>query len=104
VNGSIPAPNNAVISAPSNRWLFPGVSPGRPLNASHLGERLKRLGIATMPARRGALMHLASHLPAAVLADLLGITPLTAVPWVGAAGGDWNTYAAQLIRDSDREP
>ncbi len=30
------------------------------------------------------------------------ITPNTAVRWVGAAGGDWNAYAAQLISDGDR--
>jgi hypothetical protein len=79
-------------------WLFPGLHPGRPLNPSHLGARLRKLGISTMPARRSALMHLASQLPAAVLAELLNLHPTTAVRWVNAAGGDWNTYAAQIAR------
>jgi len=57
-----------------------------------------------MPGRRSALTHLASRLPAAVLADLLGVHPTTAVGWVRTAGGDWTSYAAQLIRDHDREP
>ncbi|MBW3548670.1 MAG: hypothetical protein KY452_11110 [Actinobacteria bacterium] len=79
-------------------WLFPGLDPGRPLTAGHLGERLRRLGIGAMPGRRAALVHLAGQLPAAVLADLLHLAPTTAVGWVRAAGGDWNTYAAQLAR------
>lgn len=82
-------------------WPFPGLSPGRPLGASHLGERLRRLDIPTMAGRRAALMHLGARLPAAVLADLLGITPSTAVRWVRAAGGDWTTYAAQVVRDGE---
>lgn len=87
------------VGSPTNtRWLFPGLSPGRPLSAAHLGERLRRLGIPTMAARRGALMHLAGQLPAAVLADLLGITSSTAVRWVRTAGGDWSTYAAQVVK------
>lgn len=80
-------------------WLFPGLYPGRPLHPSHLGQRLARYGIAVMPGRRAALMHLASRLPAAVLAEMLNLHPTTAVHWVAAAGGDWNTYAAQIVRD-----
>lgn len=88
------------VGSPSaSPWLFPGLCPGRPLGASHLGERLRRLGIPTMAGRRAALVHLAAHLPAAALADLLGIAPTTAVRWVRAAGGDWTTYAAQVVRD-----
>ncbi len=89
---------NGVGSPSHSPRLFPGLQPGRPLNPSHLGQRLHRLGIPTMPARRAALMHLASQLPAAVLAELLNLHPTTAVHWVAAAGGDWNTYAAQIAR------
>ncbi len=49
-------------------WLLPGLAPGRPLTAAHLGERLRRLDIATMAGRRGALMRLGARLPAAVMA------------------------------------
>jgi hypothetical protein len=97
-------PKTGVISPPNQHWLFPGLNPGQPLNAAYLGQRLRRLGIATMPARRTALLHLASRLPAAVLADLLGIAPTTAVHWVTTAGGNWDTYAALLIQDRDRQP
>ncbi|MGH9155703.1 MAG: hypothetical protein ACRD1K_07730 [Acidimicrobiales bacterium] len=69
------------------------------MGASHLGERLRRLAIPNMAGRRAALMHLGASLPAAVLADLLGIAPSTAARWVSAAGGDWDSYAAELIKD-----
>lgn len=96
-------PKNGVTSPPS-AWLFPGLDAGQHLNAAHLGNRLRRLGVRVMPGRRGALVYLAGRLPAAVLVDVLGIAPTTAVHWVQAAGGDWSTYAAQLVRERDREP
>lgn len=91
-------PYNGVGSPARSPWLFLGLHPGRPLHPATLGGRLRRLGIPTMAARRAALMHLASRLPAAVLAEMLHLHPTTAVHWVAAAGGDWNTYAAQLAK------
>jgi hypothetical protein len=67
-------------------------------------QRLRRLHISAAPGRRAALTHLAARLPAPTLASLLNLAPTTAVRWVRAAGGDWNTHAAQLVRDRDREP
>lgn len=97
-------PNVGVGSPATTRWLFPGLQPGRPLTAARLGARLRKLGIRARPGRRAALTHLAAQLPAAVLADLLGIHPTTAVNWVHDAGGDWNRYAAQLTRTSNHQP
>jgi hypothetical protein len=88
--GGIPCPN---------RWLFPGGMPGKPITASQLGERLRALGIYAMPGRRAALTDLAAKMPAAVLADLLYLSPGTAVRWVHQAGGDWSRYAAELARE-----
>ena len=48
--------------------------------------------------------HLAAELPAAVLADLLDLTPGTAVGWVNDAGGDWSRYAAALVAESITNP
>jgi hypothetical protein len=83
-------------------WLFPGLDPGRPLTAYRLGQRLRTIGIDPASGRRSALTHLAARLPAAMLATLINLAPTTAVHWVRTAGGDWTTYAAQLLRD--REP
>jgi hypothetical protein len=93
-----------VGSRSTTNWLFPGMLPGRPLTPSRLGERLRTLGIRAQPGRRAALAHLAAQLPAAVLADLLGLAPTTAVHWVHDAGGDWSRYAAQLARDDHHQP
>jgi hypothetical protein len=89
------------VGAPAaSRWLFPGHLPGRPLTPAHLGVRLRRLGIPAMAGRRAALLHLAAQLPAAVLADLLHLSPGTAVGWVNNAGGDWSRYAAALTNEA----
>jgi hypothetical protein len=93
------------IRAPANSpWLFPGGQPGRPLTPSHLGARLRKLGINARAGRRAALIHLAAQLPAAVLADLLHLTPGTAVRWVNNAGGDWSRYAAALAAETIPDP
>lgn len=88
-----------VGSPATSRWLFPGHNPGQPLTAAHLGVRLRRLGIASRAARRATLIDLAAQLPAAVLAELLGISNSAAVHWVNHAGGDWSRYAAHLAHE-----
>lgn len=50
------------------------------------------------------MTHLAAHLPAAVLADLLNLSPGTAVRWMNEAGADWTRYAAELVQDRDPQP
>ncbi|MHB1987271.1 MAG: hypothetical protein ACYCSF_04695 [Acidimicrobiales bacterium] len=83
-------------------WLFPGGQPGRPISASRLAERLRALGLKAGPARSTALFGLASELPAAVLARMLGIHISVAVQWQQASSGDWARYAADVGRRTDR--
>jgi hypothetical protein len=90
--------SGAVIASP---WIFEGVQHGRPITAAQLGNRLRLLGIEAQAARRGALLHLGASLPAAVLARVVDLHPNTAVKWVRAAGGDWNTYAATILRSGE---
>ena len=52
------------------RWLFPGRILGQPIHARSLTARLSRHGISARPARNEAL---AADLPAAIMADLLGM-------------------------------
>ena len=77
-------------------WLFPGHLPGRPITPSRLGERLRLLGFRALPGRRATLLQLAAEVPAAVLADLLRLSPGTATRWTRDAGGDWSRYAASI--------
>jgi hypothetical protein len=79
-------------------WLFPGGQPARPISASQLGQRLKTLGIQPGQARSTALFQLATQLPAALLARMLGIHIDVAVAWQHASAGDWMTYAADVSR------
>ena len=83
-------------------WLFPGGQPGRPISADRLGERLRQLGLRPGQARSTALFQLATELPAAVLARMLGIHVGVAVQWQRACAGDWTTYAAEYSRRSNR--
>ncbi|NJP98894.1 hypothetical protein HCN51_57385, partial [Nonomuraea sp. FMUSA5-5] len=61
-------------------------------------ERLRDLGIHSSQARSITLFHLATNLPAAVLARMLGIHITVAVAWQRASSGDWTTYAAEVSR------
>jgi hypothetical protein len=97
-------PYTGTGSPPDSKWLFPGLLPGRPITPARLADRLRTLGLPVKAGRRAALTDLAARLPAAVLADLLGLHPTTAVNWMHQAGADWNRYAAQLARDRNHQP
>jgi hypothetical protein len=84
------------------RRLFPGRVPGQPISSPALSHRLNRHGIPARAARNTALMALAADLPAAVLADLLGMHINTAVRWTTYARRDWAEYLA--ARAADQEP
>lgn len=86
----------------SSPWLFPGGQPGRPISAFQLAERLRQLGLQTGQARSTALFQLATELPAALLARMLGIHISVAVAWQRASAGDWTNYAAEVSRRMDR--
>jgi hypothetical protein len=79
-------------------WLFPGGRPGQPISAYQLAERLRQLGLRPAQSRTTALFGLATELPAAVLAQMLGIHIKVAVAWQHASAGDWTTYAANYSR------
>ena len=79
-------------------WLFPRGLPGQPLGGGRLGDRLRAIGLHPRQDRATALFTLATELPAAVLARMLGISIYTAVGWQHAASGDWMIYAADVSR------
>ena len=82
----------------SSRWLFPGGQPGRHIHAATLGQRLVAIGVQPGTARSTAMFQLATNIPAAVLARLLGMHINVAVAWQHASGGDWMSYAAEASR------
>ncbi|MFN2569681.1 MAG: hypothetical protein ABR564_08805 [Candidatus Dormibacteria bacterium] len=88
----------------SSAWLFPGGLPGQPMTADWLGLRLGVLGMPAGTLRTAGLLDLAAEVPAAFLAELLGMSATTAVRWVHAAGGDWTGYAASFLRGNHSSP
>lgn len=82
------------------RWLFPGLTPGRPLSATGLGLKLSNFGMHARPARNAALAALAAELPPAVLADLLGLHHETATRWARLAARDWHAFVATHHRNT----
>jgi hypothetical protein len=82
----------------TSRWLLPGGRPGQPISAYQLTQRLHQLGVHPAQARSTALFQLATELPAAILARLLGLHISVAVQWQHAAAGDWTGYAAEVSR------
>jgi hypothetical protein len=82
----------------STAWLFPGGQPSRPISSYQMGERLRSIGIRPAQARSAALFQLATELPAAILARMLGIHIKVAVEWQRASAGDWTGYAADVSR------
>jgi len=87
----------------ASAWLFPGGQPGRPISSYRLAERLRDHGIYSGQARSTALFQLATDLPAAVLARLLGIHITVAVAWQRASSGDWAAYAAEVSRRTRKD-
>ncbi len=75
-------------------WLFPGRRPDTPMHPTHLARRLGKLGVDCLASRNTALLQLAAEVPAAVVADLLGLNASTATKWAQLAGGNWTRYAA----------
>lgn len=85
----------------AQRWLFPGRQAGRHIHPDHLRNRMIALGVPPRAARHAAMLQLAREVPAAVLADILGIAVGTATAWTARAGGTWHHYAAQRVRESE---
>jgi hypothetical protein len=91
--------------AEAKNWLFPGRGGIRPLTSNTLNHRINRHGIRIRDGRTAALADLAGRLPPAVLADLLGLHPSTAVAWTRRIASDWATYldARNLRPASERD-
>jgi hypothetical protein len=95
---------HATIGTPDTvPWLFPGGRPGQPIGDDQLGQRLQRIGLNPRQDRSAALLTLATELPAAILARMLGIHIKVAVAWQQVASGDWVNYAADVSRRPEQQ-
>lgn len=76
----------------SDNWVFRGLRPGAHLANVSVAAALRRAGISIQQGRLVALMNLSRDLQPAVVADLIGVTAVTAARWSTHAGGDWAAY------------
>ncbi|WP_159928352.1 hypothetical protein [Rhodococcus sp. WAY2] len=96
-----PASPRSVLSVPVETVLmFPGHNPRTSIWPGLFGARLKQHGITPRASRNTALITLAGELPAAVLADLLGLHSATGVRWAKRARRDWTAYLAERREDA----
>lgn len=84
----------------NSSWLFPGSAPSRPIGEQALSHRMSRIGVECNDARRAALLQLAGRLPAAIVADLLGVHVATATQWAQIAGRPWADYPVLRSRST----
>mgnify|MGYP001585381802 CR=1 FL=1 len=75
-----------------DRWVFRGLRPGAHLANASVSAALRPAGISVQQGRLVALMTLSRDLQPAVVADLIGVTAVTAARWSTHAGGDWADY------------
>ncbi|MGW4071685.1 hypothetical protein [Nocardia grenadensis] len=76
------------------RGLFPGRLPGKHLVTENIRGQLVARGIRPGHARKAALFHLAATMPTLVLAELLGLSPVTAARWAAVSAPTWARYTA----------
>ena len=84
----------ARTAASPTDWLIPGRKHGTHVTAEELRRRLQVLDLPVRPGRRGALLALASELPAAVLAEHFAVHRARAAQWTRAAGREYADYVA----------
>lgn len=92
--GELPLPRTNGVSdrARSGHWLFPGRRAGHPVGAVIMGNWMRGLGIEPRQVRNTARAQLAGEIPAAMLAEILGINATTATRWTAIANGNWAAY------------
>lgn len=88
-------PGAPSIASTDHGWLFPGRNPGRHMVRENFRAKLVAGGIRPGKSRHAAMFALAGGIPAAVLADLIGIADTTAIRWAALAARDWSGYIAQ---------
>lgn len=91
--------SRVVTEHTGSRWLFPGLTPGRPASEGGFHAKLRAYNIEVLPSRHAGLIALAGELPTSVLADMLGLSTSTALAWAALARRDWTTYIAERAGD-----
>jgi hypothetical protein len=86
--------NMATAANPDSPWLFPGTMPGKPITMDGLLKQFLQAGVPALSGRSGTWQSLVREGPPTVLAEALGISPVTAMGHAARAGADWLAYAS----------
>lgn len=100
LTATAPSPPGRDELATRDRWLFPGRATRQPTAANVLARRLRRHGIAALPARHAARADWATEIPVPLAADVLGIHLSTAERWSQRVRRDWADYVADRAWDA----
>uniref|UniRef100_UPI003F4972D2 hypothetical protein n=1 Tax=Amycolatopsis sp. CA-096443 TaxID=3239919 RepID=UPI003F4972D2 len=82
------------------RYLLRGRYPDRPRGAHTLAIQLKKHGLYTRAARNTAMIRAVTDMPAAVVANLFGLSPGTTARWADFASTSWSDYL-DALNDTD---
>ena len=84
-------------------WLFAGRTPGQPVSAHGLAQRVRQVGV-TKTARYAAFHDLVTQIPSPLLAGLLGYNPVVIATRAEALATTWQTYASLTAEPDDTIP
>lgn len=88
-------------STEAEDWLFPGRSPGQPLDPQYLTLRLRALGASVSALQNTARFRLAGAVPAKVLADMLDFSVVTFENYARLSAGTRGDYPALRASNGD---
>lgn len=87
-------PNMQTATNAQSQWVFPGCVAGRHIDPASLVTKLGSIGLPVMAAKTGTWHQLVREGPPTLLAEALGISPMTAMEHAQAASADWLRYAS----------
>lgn len=89
-------PNMQTAANAQSQWVFPGCVAGRHIDPACLVTKLGSIGVPVMATKTGTWHQLVREGPPTLLAEALGISPMTAMKHAQAAGADWLRYASLI--------
>lgn len=96
--------NTKTAAHRENRWLFPGYAPGQHINADHLSHQLRQRGAPPLATRAAAWQEFGRSMPPSLVADALGISPVTAMKHAQLAGADYLRYGGRAVKGPEEDP
>lgn len=88
--------NQNTVANQNSSWCYPGYVSGEHLNANHLMNRLREVGINLRGAKNAALQELVQRIPPAIVAETMGYSSQAMEIHQQRAGAKWMVYPALI--------